>query len=326
MNIDGSTANVNGDTLPPENTPALYATANDLDFVMTEEEEQAFINETLGIGAPKNEDNSNNTPAAKEEPISAPASDPALKEEAKDQTPPETKPPVEEEKPTTPDVPVTPQTDDLWIEVEKVITDEEGNQKTEKIKLVYDPEDPASFIPDDFTFKSDKQLADILESKQEMANLFKERKSEIETKQAEVETAKTTEEKQAAQIEAWDLEIQDLIDSGVIEAPKAKPEDKNFLEDPSVKEIDAVFKFMKEQNETRLQEGKTQISSFGTAFTMYTNQQSKLQAEAAEKKDQEDAKRKAALIGGASASGSTAQKGYKAGSYSSIYDVPIDLE
>lgn len=325
MNEDSSTAN--------QDDKPSFATENDLDFVMSEEREQEFINETLGLTTPTKEstndsgstDTSTNGEPAKED-SSTDTTDTGTAEETKDTTDTETKPTVTEEKPSTPEVPLAVKTDDLWLEVEKTITDEDGNTKTEKIKLVYDPEDPTTFIPEDFTFKNDKQLADILEAKAEMASLYKERKNEIDSKLKEVEEVKTSEQKQQEQLASWDAEIQDLIDNGVLTAPKAKPEDKNFLEDESVKQIDAVFKFMAAQNEERSKSGKAPIVSFGTAFTLYQKDANEKAQADAEKKEQADAKKKAALIGGSSASGAAEQRTYRPGSYSSIYDVPVDLQ
>lgn len=314
-----------------------FATANDLDFEMTPEQEEAFVKETLNFGEPVTEpkqtetkeenDDASGANGDDEQPKDADEDKPAAptEDEAKDAPASETKTPVEEEKPTEADVPLELKTDDLWIEVEKVTTDEDGNQKIEKVKLVYDPEDPSAFIPDDFTFKSDKQLADILEAKAEMANLYKERKAEVDTKQAEAEQTKTIEQKQQEQLATWDAEIQDLIDNGILNAPKAKPEDKDFLEDESVKQIDAVFKFMAEQNEQRTKDGKPPIVSFGTAYTLYQKDVAAKAEANAEKEEQEAAKKKAALIGGSSASGAAEQKAYKPGSYSSIYEIPIDV-
>jgi len=307
-------------TPPPADDKPDYSSPNDLDSEMSAEEEQAFVNEQLGLGeseeAVKADDGVTppvvETPKGEEEEATHPA--PVAPATEEPETPEPAKPAEIE--------PV--KTDDLWVEVEKLVVDEEGNQSFEKVKLTFDPEDPGSFVPDDFRFKSDKQLADILEAKQEMASLYKERTSEFESKKSSEEAVKTAEQQEADKLAAWDAEVQDLIDAGIMEAPKAKVGDKGFLEDPSVKKIDAVFKYMTAQNDERAKEGKSPIQSFGTAFTMYNNDiETKVAAEA-EAKANADAKAKGALVGGSSAASTGTTPSYIAGSASNIWEIPIE--
>ncbi len=309
-----------------DDTPPSYATENDLDFEMTPEQEQAFINETLGLNVPKEseEDGSKPTTDTNDEKPNDDTPAPKVEEETPAPKTPEVTPPAPKEEPPAPDVPLEVQTDDLWIEVEKVVVDDEGKETTEKVKLVFDPENPNSFVPDDFVFKSDKQLSEILEAKFEMANLYKERKAEVDSKIAEKTQAETAQKTQEEQLAAWDDEIADLIESGVLEAPKVKPDDPKFKEDPTAQKLDAVFKYLAETNTKRLEEGKNPIRSFGTAFSMFEKVEAEKAVEEAKKKDNEDAKKKASLIGGSSASGGTEVAAYKPGSYSSIFDVPVD--
>ena len=305
-----------------------YATANDLDFEMSEAEELAFINEQLGTAyattdtPPANDGEGNSSQDNKDEEAKTPEQ---KVEEKGEKVEPEAKvetPPVKEEPKV--ELPTEAKSDDLWIEVDKLVEDEEGNVTTEKVRLTYDPTDPDSFIPDDFRFKNDKQLAQILESKSEMAKLYKERSDEVAEKLKEVEEQQSAITSQEQQLAAWDQEISDLIDAGILTAPSVDPSDPKFLEDPNTQKIDAVFKFMTEQNQARLAEGKNPITSFGTAFTMYNNDIALKEKAEAEKKDNEDAKKKAVLVGGSSSSGTGVTVGYKPGSYSSIYDVPIE--
>ena len=317
-----------------EDEKPSFATENDLDFEMTEEREQEFINETLGLNQPvkseekEEEDAKDAGTDDKSDDDDKDDTDPAddTKDEAgKEEEDAEVKPTVKEEEPSDPELPLEVQTDDLWIEVDKVTLDDDGNEKTEKVKLVYDPKDPSTFIPDDFRFKSDKQLADILEAKAEMATLYKERNAEVESKTQEQTQAEQAQQAKDDQLASWDEEIADLIENKIIPEPKVKPGEKGFLEDESIKQIDAVFKYMTVTNEERTKDGKPLIKSFGTAFTMYQND-AKVKAEAeAKKADQAEAKKKASLVGGSSAGGTEPAKGYKPGSYSSIYDIPIDV-
>lgn len=326
MNEDSSTAQQDN-TAPVVNE---YQNPNDLDFEMSAEEEQAFINETLGLNNESKSDSDKQDNVDNDDKPGEPSKEPEAPEEqevkesepekpTEPETPTEVK--TEEPKPTEP---AEIKTDDLWVEVEKVTVDEDGKQTVEKVKLVFDPNDPSTFIPDDFRFKNDKQLADILEAKAEMAALYKERSAERETEIKAQEATKSAEQQKADQLAGWDAEIQDLIDSGIIAAPKAKVGDKDFLEDESVKKIDAVFKFMAEKNDERAKENKPAIRSFGTAFSMYEND-AKVKAEAeAEAKSNADAKTKGALVGGSSAASTGGGKPYVAGSASSIWEIPIN--
>ncbi len=320
MTDTASTANDGAPVAPVE-----YQNPNDLATEMSAEEEQAFVNETLGLG--EKQDVNPEPPASTDEPAKGTegtqnaeeqkTAEPESKEPAKPEAPAAVEP-----EPTKPTELEPVRTDDLWVEVEKIVTDEEGNKSVEKVKLVFDPADPGTFIPDDFAFKSDKQLAEILEAKQEMANLYKERSTEFEAKQAEA----SSEQQRAEQLASWDAEVQDLIESGILEAPKAKVGDKDFLEDPSVQKIDAIFKFMAEANDQRVKDGKFPIRSFGTAFTMYTNDQNvKAEAEA-KAKEIADTKAKGALIGGSSAAsaGGGERPTYVAGSAANIWQVPVE--
>lgn len=312
MDPDSSTAQ-------PDNA-APVSSPNDLSTEMTAEEEQAFVNETLGIKDNANPTEPEVTPPTGEEPTT-----PQTPEEP-EVTPPK---PAEPEvpAPVTPEAPkptesatelTAPQTDDLWVEVK----DSEGKD----VKLVFDPKNPASFLPTDFTFKDDAQLFQILDAKNEMANLYKTRLAEFETKteaqKAEEAVAKSNADTQAA----WDAEIQDLISGGLLEAPKVSdPKDPKFMEDPTVAKVDAVFKFMATENVARKEAGTPLLRSFGTAFNLFTAKET-AQAEADETKKQNDlAKKRGALVGGTSspsvASGD--KPTYKAGSAHSIFDVPV---
>lgn len=304
MNEDGSTA-----TNQTEETPAS-TNPNELEFEMTSEQEQEYVDQILASG--------NYTPPVDDKPA--------------DDTPPEETPPVEEKpeapKDETPELPEpdkqevsAPQADDLWIEVERVVTDELGEETTETVRLVYDPADPSSFIPEDFTAKSTKQLADIMDAKSEMAKLFEERQSEFE----KAESSKAAVQKEKDLLASWDAEIKDLVGAGVLEAPKLKPGDEGFGKDPANVKTDAIFKYMAEQNTERAKNGIPPIASFGLAYTMFEGSEAKKAADEAEKKDNEETKLKGSMIGGGSAaSGGTAdQAAYKSGSHHNIWSVPV---
>lgn len=316
MNEDGSTATPTQPETPaaPE-TPEVSTNPNELEFEMSPEQEQDYVNQILADG--------DYTPPATDKPADdtteqpeAPETPPAPEKPA--EQPPETPEKVEDK----PAEITAPQTDDLWIEVERVVVDDLGDETTETIKLIYDPADPSSFIPDDFTAKSTKQLAEIMDAKAEMAKLYEDRKSEFD----QAETAKAAAQQEKDMIASWDREIEDLVKSGVMDAPKLKPGEEGYKDDPAVTKTEAVFDFMTKQNDERVKNGVAPITSFALAYTMFEKEVATQAAAEAEKKDEEDTKLKGAMVGGSSAaSGGTAeQRAYVAGSHNSIWNVPVE--
>lgn len=295
-----------------------FKSPNDLDFEMSPEDEKAYVDsilgDTLGTVLPE--------PAQPVDPV---------KPEEKPVTQPE---PVTPVAPAVPEPVVTPavealsepiKTDDLWIEVDKVTEDDLGEKKTEKIKLIFDPSDPASFIPEDFSPKSTKQLADILEAKSEMARLYDERKGEfdtIENKKLETENSAKV---QKEILDSWDNEIADLIEIGSIPTPKVNQGEAGYDDDPSVKMTDAVFQFMTKTNAERATAGQSPIRSFGTAFAMYQKDAEVIAVKEAKEKEIKDTKQKGGMIGGGSAASTGGAKPlYKSGSANNIWQVPVE--
>lgn len=308
--------------MPPDSSPALDTPAdapaestnpNELATEMSVEEEAAFVDQTLGIKPEANNDQPK-PPEAAPEPAKEPETPPAPEEPKVTEPEP---PVVPTSEPEAPAEIATPTTDDLWVEVQ----DSEGNA----VKLTYDPENPGAFLPNDFTFKDDKQLMDIMEAKAEMASLFKERTAEYETELEAAEAKETAAKTDADQTAAWDAEIQDLIDGGFLETPKAKQGDKNFLEDPTVQKVDAVFKYMAEQNKLRLDEGKPVLRSFGTAFNLYTKAQEADAKVIKEKQDNDLAKARGSLVGGTSTASTGEAPLYTVGSAKSIWEAARDI-
>jgi len=311
---------MNPDSLPAQDTTPVvpvtpdYSSPNDLDFEMSAEEEQAFVNQILGTDA----EEAVATPVVVEPPV---VPDTPV-------TPDAPAAPVVPD-PQTPEAPVTPEaikTDDLWIEVEKVVTDDLGETTLEKVKLVYDPLNPDSFVPDDFVAKNDKQRMAIMEAKAEIANEYNERKSEFDTFQKDVESKEAVASAQKAQLDSWDAEIATLIEVGALDAPKAKQGDANYLDDPAVKKTDEVFQFMAKTNAERAEKGLPPVTSFGTVLTMYEKDASRVAAEEAKRQANADTKAKGALVGGSSSAsaGGDGPKPYVAGSARNIWDVKAE--
>lgn len=313
---------------------------NELSTEMSEAEEQAFVNKTLGIGddnepsEDNSEDQTTNTDDdtsadTAEESVDAPddgddGGDSEQDSSAESDREETTASDESEEDKSAAELDENGiQTDDLWVEVEKIVVDKDGKESAEKVKLVYDPTNPAAFLPDDFKFKDDKHLFEILGAKVEMANLYKERQAEFDTKTQEAEAKSSKEQADQAIQAGWDSEIESLIEAGVLEAPKAKPSDKNFLEDPAVQKIDEVFKYIGAQNEARSKDGKPPLRSFGTAMNLM-NRELEAQAEKDKKKqDNKVAKQRGSLVGGTSAGSSSDGPSYTRGSASNIWSVKV---
>lgn len=294
---------------PVAETPPDYSNPNDIDFELTEEQEKQFVEQILKDG--------NYTP----EPVVAEPVAPVVVPPKEPEAPVVAEPVKAEPVKASAEV-TAPQSDDLWIEVEQVTVDELGEEKTETVKLTFDPSDPSSFIPDDFTAKSTKQLAEIMDSKAEMAKLYEERKSEFDS----AEAMKAAGDRESALIASWDQEIADLIKSGVLEEPKVKEGDKDYNDDPSVKKTNEVFAFLTEQNAQRVKDGIPPIQSFSLAYTMFENDAKRLADVEAKKKEDEDTKKAGAMVGGGSAAsgGSAEPKGYTSGKYNNIWSIPIE--
>lgn len=264
---------------------------------MSDEQLADYVDKTLGIKGGSNVPPAKTDDQPKEDPVTPPA-------------PPA--PPVEEPKPAEEVAETAPEmkTDDLWIEVK------DGEGKSIKLSL----EDG---IPDEFTFTSDKQLFEILQSFEEMKALKKERQTEIDTWNTEHEAKASEAQTQQEVFAAWDQEIKDLIDAKILDSPKLAATDPNFLKDPAVVKVDTVFKYMTDQNTKREADGKPSIRSFAVAYNLYTNdEQTKATADKA-KADAELAKKRGAMVGGTSSPTGGGDKSavYRRGSARNIWQV-----
>jgi hypothetical protein len=192
-------------------------------------------------------------------------------------------------------------TSDLWVEIE----DAEG--KTHKVTVT-------SSLPEGFAFKNDAQLAEYLEARNEMKQTLNQRQADFDKQQQESTAAKAEQE----QLAAWDAEVSALVEGKLLDAPKSLPKDgKRYTEaeikaDPALQKINDIYAFMSSKG----------LRSFGTAYTLWSQEQAK-NKEAEELKESNDtAKARGALVGGSSSSsGNDAGYVYSAGSASSIHDV-----
>lgn len=270
---------------------------------MTQEQVDALVNETLAEYLPTSikaaDDETPTAPKLPEEPVE-PAEEPEEPE-----TPPEEpkEDPEKEPEKKADEAPEDP--DGLFIEVE----DADGN----KYKIQKE-----SDLPEDFMPKNNRQIIEILRQLDQLDN----KKAESQTKAEQEAQEQAAEERKMQTLQGWDNEAQNLIEAGVLDAPKAKPGSKLWESDPAVKQADGVFKFMIEENKARVEAGKVPISSFAEAFLIKQAKDAKAAEEQKIKDDNAAAKAKSGLVGRTSAPATNSEP-YRAGSARSIDDIDI---
>lgn len=261
------------------------------DASATQEELNAKIDESLGL------------PATKTEPPSEPQPTPENNEPAPEGAG-ETgdSPPEPDSRPPEPDP--APDPGALTLEVE------DAAGKKYQIEKVED-------LPDDFVPKNNRQVLQIISDLTKLDT--KREQAEVEAKQALADNeAKANEQ---ATLNSWDAEIVALQKDSRLDKPKATQGSPEFTQDPAVKRVDQVFKYMATENERRKPLGIAPIRSFTDALDKVELQEVKAtQAEAA-KKETETAKAKSGLIGRTSAGGESAPPVYRAGQARDIWDV-----
>lgn len=307
-----------------------FPTADDRDGnTMSDTEMEAFVDKTLGIkpkGATPSEpviptptppapDESNTTPTPNPTPTAPVGDDQAATPPRETPAAPPVPPPTEA---TPEETPAALDTSDLWIEV--------PNSDGKQVKLTLD-----GGIPEDFMFKDDKQLFEVLEAFNEMKQLRADREATIEDEQTKRAAAITENERQQSVMDGWTQEIQELVDAAYIPAAKAQPANgtaytqAEIAADPGLKLTSEVFTFMKDENAKRLAAGKSPLQSFGTAFSLYQKQSTAAADEAKAKADAALAKKRGAIVGGSSApAGGGKGYVYKRGSAKNIWQVPVD--
>jgi len=301
-----------------DNSDTAQPNADELTTELSESEELAYVDKILGKQPTvKTDFNGSKLSQPKESEV-------AQEEDANqetEETQEEESAPVADEAKTTEEVmeaePISePDFSDLWAEVEAFELDDEGNPVTKTFRITADG------MPDEMRFKSDKQLAEVLDTIREMKDIQAERQAEYEEAVAEREEQAAATAAEQEQLQSWDDEIATLIDNGILDAPKAKPGEAAWATDPTVKTLDDVFTFMKQENDKLIAEGKRPIRSFTSYYTLFTKQSAKSEAEAKAKQEAELIKKRGAMVGGgAASSSSTKPKLYKAGSAKSIWAV-----
>lgn len=215
-----------------------------------------------------------------EEPA-APVADDKPAEEEPDEKPTDQAPVVAPPAPAAPDPakpePVAPaETPSFALEVE----DASGN------KIVLNPGDDLEKALETFEPKSNGQIFQIIHD-------FMQKEADAKGFEAEQVTRQEQEAKEAkiAEIQTgWDKEVESLIASKRL---TATADGKN-------ERVDAVFKYMTEENSKRITEGRPTIQSFEDALDkLELREKSAAEADAA-KKAKEETRKRGALVGGAS--------------------------
>lgn len=326
------------DTAPAAQDNTIPAGANDFTTELTAEQEAAFVDSIIGPQPTVRIPGGSNVTKPASATTDTGASDADPKEDPKpaDGEEPKVTPPKAEDPKETPEE-VKPveipdvQTDDLWVEIDGLVLDDEGKPQPKTFKITVE-----DGIPEEMRFKSEKQLAETVESMQEMKALLKQREADHDTQVKDQEAAAATIAAQQATLESWQAEDDQLVEAGLLDAPKAPPANgkqytaEEVAADPGLQLRDEVYKFMAEENEKRTTEKKPKLAGFTSAFNLYQKGQkaseeaSKKAEEEAEAKKQADLiKQRGGMVGGGSSSGGGKDQGfvYKAGSAKSIWAV-----
>lgn len=228
----------------------------------------------------------------------------------------EAEPPVVQRPEPTPPVAVAPTPKDYSLTITGGATaDAEGNVvpgKEYKIEKIED-------LPEDFVPQNNRQILQIIQdlNRLESTKAADEAKAAVD---AETTAAKAAE---TEMLTSWDTEIKQLQTDGLLDAPKLKPTDANYLTDPAMKKVADVFAFMATTNEERKAKGNPNlIRSFADAFDKMELADVKTKQAAAAKEEVEIAKLKAGVVGGGTASAGGAKAPvYVAGGAQDINDL-----
>jgi hypothetical protein len=194
------------------------------------------------------------------------------------------------------------------------ITDKNGKTFTLK------PGDDIDTVLAEFDPKNTAQVMSVLRQFDQMEQKQTAWDAEQAENRATAEQAKTNQ----ATLSAWDAEITSLQGEDRIGKPAAKPGTPEFVNDPAVKRVDQVFKFMMAENARRAEaKNPNLITSFADALDKLELQEIRTK-QAQDKKDEvETAKQKSALIGGRPSGGGNAAPVYRPGQAKSVWDIEI---
>jgi hypothetical protein len=249
---------------------------------------EALVDETLGIKPP----------------VEKPKEEPKVEPEAPTEEVVDSEEAEESEEPEKPIAPQEPSDPELFIEVE------DATGEKFKITKIED-------LPQDFTPKNNRQIMEIIRATDKLEQDIAKRDADKTQKEQDA----VVEAGRNAVMKAWDGEINELISEGLLDKPKVAASSPKYSEDPAVKQTDAVYLYMKEENDKRREAGNPNfLTSFKDAFRLQNYEQMKKDQVEAKKAETNLAKVKAGMMGG----NNTAAKDepvYVAGSKRSIWDI-----
>lgn len=190
-----------------------------------------------------------------------------------------------------PDAPSEPDVDIPTFELE--VEDVNGEKFTLK------PGDDLEEVLKDFEPKSNGQIFAVLEKLGELKSQKAAFEQEQATKAEESEKAE-----QLATIQSgWDKEIESLQGAKRLEVTT----------DGKNERVDAVFKYMNEENDKRIEDGRPLIRSFEDALDKLELIETKTAAAEKAKEEKELARKRGSLVGGSSAPATSGAPVYKGG-------------
>jgi hypothetical protein len=276
----------------------------------------SHIDEVLGLptaeaGDDKPKDDDNPSDDANKTDKTDPPADDTTKDEpektAEAKTEPEPPAPTEDKAEKQPEVAT-----ESGLKLE--ITDKNGKTFTLK------PGDDIDTALAEFDPKNTAQVMSVLRQFDQMEQKQTAWDAEQAENKATAEQAKTNQ----ATLSAWDAEITSLQGEDRIGKPAAKPGTPEFVNDPAVKRVDQVFKFMMAENARRAEaKNPNLITSFADALDKLELQEIRTKQSEDKKSDAELAKQKSALIGGRPSGGGNSAPVYRPGQAKSVWDIEI---
>lgn len=161
-------------------------------------------------------------------------------------------------------------------------------------------------LPEDFQPRYNRQILEIISTLNDL-NTARAKDEAKAAADAEASAASAAEaEAKTEMLTSWDAEIAVLQKAGEIPEPKLKPTDPNYLKDPALVQVAAVFDYMEKTNKERTTAGNPNLlRSFADAFEKMDRATLKAARDKAAKDEADTAKLKAGVVGGGSAKGGT---------------------
>lgn len=179
------------------------------------------------------------------------------------------------------------------------VTDANGKE------FVIDPDDDLEKVLEDFEPKSNGQIMSVIKQLQDLKTAKEQYASDQEKQQTDAAYQKQVETIRTS----WDSEI------AALQGDKRIPVEADGKVPARVTE---VFKFMREQNDKRLQDGRPLLQSFEDALDKLELKESKDDTVKKNKDEKVLARKRGAIVGGSSAAATSGVSSYKRGARNPI--------